>query len=165
MSAEAGPISANTTRSARTGEAATTAPAPGGTDPKGWGAPASVRPCTFLSTGVESMGGTCFGTYEGCTEATMTTTNSWVSVATSPLVFCNSELILFLCSDINECETKDVCQHECLNTPGSHRCLCPAGYRLMANRKTCQGRNHLLLPATLQQNAHVNQKMLVGLKT
>ncbi|XP_053178575.1 hemicentin-1 [Scomber japonicus] len=42
------------------------------------------------------------------------------------------------CLDINECEVRDACQHECMNTPGSHRCLCPAGYRLMANGKTCQ---------------------------
>uniref|UniRef100_A0A4W6D352 Hemicentin-1 n=1 Tax=Lates calcarifer TaxID=8187 RepID=A0A4W6D352_LATCA len=42
------------------------------------------------------------------------------------------------CLDINECEVRDTCQHECMNTPGSHRCLCPAGYRLMANGKTCQ---------------------------
>uniref|UniRef100_A0A3P9M5Z2 Hemicentin 1 n=1 Tax=Oryzias latipes TaxID=8090 RepID=A0A3P9M5Z2_ORYLA len=39
---------------------------------------------------------------------------------------------------INECEMRDTCQHECMNTPGSHRCLCPAGYRLMINGKTCQ---------------------------
>uniref|UniRef100_A0A3B3BIE7 Hemicentin 1 n=1 Tax=Oryzias melastigma TaxID=30732 RepID=A0A3B3BIE7_ORYME len=39
---------------------------------------------------------------------------------------------------INECEMRDTCQHECMNTPGSHRCLCPAGYRLMTNGKTCQ---------------------------
>ncbi|KTF76822.1 hypothetical protein cypCar_00021533 [Cyprinus carpio] len=42
------------------------------------------------------------------------------------------------CIDINECEQRDTCQHECMNTPGSHRCLCPSGYRLMANGKTCQ---------------------------
>ncbi|KAL1022832.1 hypothetical protein UPYG_G00032950 [Umbra pygmaea] len=42
------------------------------------------------------------------------------------------------CLDINECELKDTCQHECVNAPGSHRCLCPAGYRLMTNGKTCQ---------------------------
>uniref|UniRef100_A0A665VTB7 Hemicentin-1 n=1 Tax=Echeneis naucrates TaxID=173247 RepID=A0A665VTB7_ECHNA len=42
------------------------------------------------------------------------------------------------CLDINECEVRDACQHECINTPGSHRCLCPAGYRLTANGKTCQ---------------------------
>uniref|UniRef100_A0A3B5LKZ5 Hemicentin 1 n=1 Tax=Xiphophorus couchianus TaxID=32473 RepID=A0A3B5LKZ5_9TELE len=39
---------------------------------------------------------------------------------------------------INECEVRDICQHECVNIPGSHRCLCPAGYRLMTNGKTCQ---------------------------
>uniref|UniRef100_A0AAV2L0I0 Hemicentin-1 n=1 Tax=Knipowitschia caucasica TaxID=637954 RepID=A0AAV2L0I0_KNICA len=42
------------------------------------------------------------------------------------------------CVDVNECEVRDTCQHECMNTPGSHRCLCPAGYRLMTNGKTCQ---------------------------
>uniref|UniRef100_A0A8C7MZR3 Hemicentin-1 n=1 Tax=Oncorhynchus kisutch TaxID=8019 RepID=A0A8C7MZR3_ONCKI len=42
------------------------------------------------------------------------------------------------CLDINECEVRDTCQHECMNTPGSHRCQCPAGYRLMTNGKTCQ---------------------------
>ncbi|XP_034035488.1 hemicentin-1 [Thalassophryne amazonica] len=42
------------------------------------------------------------------------------------------------CLDINECEVRDICQHECVNTPGSHRCLCPSGYRLMTNSKTCQ---------------------------
>lgn len=48
-------------------------------------------------------------------------------------------------TDINECELRDACQHECLNTPGSHRCLCPTGYRLTTNGKTCQGENHHLL--------------------
>uniref|UniRef100_A0A8C1K3P7 Hemicentin-1 n=1 Tax=Cyprinus carpio TaxID=7962 RepID=A0A8C1K3P7_CYPCA len=42
------------------------------------------------------------------------------------------------CLDINECEQRDACQHECMNTPGSHRCLCPSGYHLMTNGKTCQ---------------------------
>ncbi|XP_059922302.1 hemicentin-1-like [Gadus macrocephalus] len=42
------------------------------------------------------------------------------------------------CLDINECEVQDACQHECVNSAGSHRCLCPAGYRLMTNAKTCQ---------------------------
>ncbi|KAM7409728.1 hypothetical protein PAMA_001291 [Pampus argenteus] len=42
------------------------------------------------------------------------------------------------CLDINECEVRDACQHECVNTPGSHRCLCPAGYHLMTNGKNCQ---------------------------
>lgn len=44
MSAETGRISADTIRSVRIREAATTAPAPVDTDLKEWGAPASVRP-------------------------------------------------------------------------------------------------------------------------
>ncbi|XP_048833472.1 hemicentin-1 isoform X1 [Brienomyrus brachyistius] len=42
------------------------------------------------------------------------------------------------CLDINECESKERCQHECVNMAGSYRCLCPTGYRLMTNGKTCQ---------------------------
>ncbi|NXF86472.1 HMCN1 protein, partial [Eubucco bourcierii] len=34
------------------------------------------------------------------------------------------------CSDVDECETRDTCQHECRNTLGSYQCVCPAGYRL-----------------------------------
>ncbi|XP_005733181.1 hemicentin-1 isoform X1 [Pundamilia nyererei] len=48
------------------------------------------------------------------------------------------------CLDINECEVRDTCQHECTNTPGSYRCLCPAGYRLMTNGKTCQDTDECL---------------------
>ncbi|XP_071607415.1 hemicentin-1 isoform X1 [Heliangelus exortis] len=42
------------------------------------------------------------------------------------------------CVDIDECETRDSCQHECRNTLGSYQCSCPAGYRLTPNGKTCQ---------------------------
>ncbi|XP_043941249.1 hemicentin-1 [Protopterus annectens] len=42
------------------------------------------------------------------------------------------------CIDINECELKDACQHECRNLPGSYQCLCPSGYRLMPNGIACQ---------------------------
>ncbi|NWW25814.1 HMCN2 protein, partial [Falcunculus frontatus] len=34
------------------------------------------------------------------------------------------------CIDLDECQTLNQCQHECRNSPGSYRCLCPAGYRL-----------------------------------
>ncbi|XP_078498867.1 hemicentin-1 [Lissotriton helveticus] len=43
-----------------------------------------------------------------------------------------------ICLDIDECENRDACQHECRNVPGSYQCLCPMGYRLMPNGKTCQ---------------------------
>ncbi|XP_030135337.4 hemicentin-1 [Taeniopygia guttata] len=42
------------------------------------------------------------------------------------------------CVDIDECESRDTCQHECRNSLGSFQCVCPAGYRLMSNGKTCQ---------------------------
>ncbi|NWH88730.1 HMCN2 protein, partial [Aegithalos caudatus] len=34
------------------------------------------------------------------------------------------------CTDLDECQTLNQCQHECRNSPGSYRCLCPTGYRL-----------------------------------
>uniref|UniRef100_A0A8B9BNN6 Hemicentin 1 n=1 Tax=Anser brachyrhynchus TaxID=132585 RepID=A0A8B9BNN6_9AVES len=40
--------------------------------------------------------------------------------------------------NIDECETRDTCQHECRNTLGSYQCTCPPGYRLTPNGKTCQ---------------------------
>ncbi|XP_071421021.1 hemicentin-1 [Pithys albifrons albifrons] len=42
------------------------------------------------------------------------------------------------CVDIDECEGRDTCQHECRNSPGSYQCACPSGYRLLPNGKTCQ---------------------------
>uniref|UniRef100_A0A669QE89 Hemicentin 1 n=1 Tax=Phasianus colchicus TaxID=9054 RepID=A0A669QE89_PHACC len=42
------------------------------------------------------------------------------------------------CVDIDECEARDTCQHECRNTLGSYQCACPSGYHLMPNGKTCQ---------------------------
>ncbi|NXY90735.1 HMCN1 protein, partial [Alcedo cyanopectus] len=37
---------------------------------------------------------------------------------------------VFFSTDIDECETRDTCQHECRNTLGSYQCTCPPGYRL-----------------------------------
>ncbi|XP_021053028.1 hemicentin-1 [Mus pahari] len=42
------------------------------------------------------------------------------------------------CVDIDECQNRETCQHECKNTIGSYQCICPPGYRLMLNGKTCQ---------------------------
>uniref|UniRef100_A0A8C6QPP1 Hemicentin-1 n=1 Tax=Nannospalax galili TaxID=1026970 RepID=A0A8C6QPP1_NANGA len=42
------------------------------------------------------------------------------------------------CVDIDECQNRGTCQHECKNTIGSYQCVCPPGYQLMLNGKTCQ---------------------------
>ncbi|XP_060603727.1 protein kinase C-binding protein NELL2-like [Ruditapes philippinarum] len=42
--------------------------------------------------------------------------------------------------DINECSTSGHgCQHNCVNTHGSYRCTCRAGYTLTSDLKSCQG--------------------------
>lgn len=51
--------------------------------------------------------------------------------------------LLSFCTDIDECENRDICQHECKNTFGSYQCICPPGYQLMLNGKTCQGEKML----------------------
>nr|XP_036865807.1 hemicentin-1 [Manis javanica] len=50
------------------------------------------------------------------------------------------------CVDIDECENRDACQHECKNTFGSYQCTCPPGYQLMLNGKTCQDVDECLGP-------------------
>ncbi|XP_063600048.1 hemicentin-1-like [Penaeus indicus] len=45
------------------------------------------------------------------------------------------------CRDVNECTLPERCQHRCENTIGSFMCLCPPGYRLNANRRTCDDIN------------------------
>ncbi|XP_064420214.1 hemicentin-2 [Latimeria chalumnae] len=42
------------------------------------------------------------------------------------------------CVDIDECQMRTMCQHECRNTEGSYQCRCPSGYRLLSNGRNCQ---------------------------
>ncbi|XP_046530474.1 hemicentin-2 isoform X1 [Equus quagga] len=46
-----------------------------------------------------------------------------------------------ICTDLDECRVRSLCQHACRNTEGSYRCLCPAGYRLLPSGKNCQDIN------------------------
>ncbi|KAK4311029.1 hypothetical protein Pmani_017444 [Petrolisthes manimaculis] len=45
------------------------------------------------------------------------------------------------CQDLNECRLPDRCQHHCHNTYGSYMCLCPPGYRVNPNLRTCDDVN------------------------
>ncbi|KAK5871231.1 hypothetical protein PBY51_004123 [Eleginops maclovinus] len=42
------------------------------------------------------------------------------------------------CVDVDECLLRKPCQHECRNTIGSFQCLCPSGYQLLPNGKSCK---------------------------
>ncbi|KAK2535167.1 Hmcn2 [Columba livia] len=41
------------------------------------------------------------------------------------------------CTDLDECQMLNQCQHECRNSLGTYRCVCPPGYRLLPNGKSC----------------------------
>ncbi|XP_030000348.1 hemicentin-1 [Sphaeramia orbicularis] len=42
------------------------------------------------------------------------------------------------CVDVDECLLRKPCQHECHNTIGSFQCLCPPGYHLLPNGRSCK---------------------------
>nr|XP_012807460.2 hemicentin-2 [Jaculus jaculus] len=46
-----------------------------------------------------------------------------------------------ICTDLDECRVRSLCQHACRNTEGSYQCLCPSGYRLLPSGKNCQDIN------------------------
>ncbi|XP_008579907.1 PREDICTED: hemicentin-2 [Galeopterus variegatus] len=46
-----------------------------------------------------------------------------------------------ICTDLDECQVRNLCQHACRNTEGSYQCLCPSGYRLLPSGKNCQDIN------------------------
>ncbi|CAL8251670.1 unnamed protein product [Boreogadus saida] len=45
------------------------------------------------------------------------------------------------CVDVDECVLRKPCQHDCRNTIGSFQCLCPHGYQLLANGRSCKDIN------------------------
>lgn len=36
-------------------------------------------------------------------------------------------------------EGDDLCMGSCINTPGSYKCQCPAGYEIQKDGRTCKG--------------------------
>ncbi|KAF7658577.1 hypothetical protein LDENG_00010770 [Lucifuga dentata] len=42
------------------------------------------------------------------------------------------------CVDVDECLLRKPCQHDCRNTVGSFQCLCPPGYQLLPNSRSCK---------------------------
>ncbi|XP_057580791.1 hemicentin-2 [Hippopotamus amphibius kiboko] len=75
--------------------------------------------------------------------------HAWVSLRTGPRAlslgraWCPPGFIRQngMCTDLDECQVRNLCQHACRNTEGSYQCLCPAGYRLLPSGKNCQDIN------------------------
>ena len=44
--------------------------------------------------------------------------------------------------DINECDGDHKCKYKCHNTQGSFKCLCPDGYKLKGDARSCEGENN-----------------------
>lgn len=61
------------------------------------------------------------------------------------LIKCEYVCVCFLCfllclSDVDECSFSNfLCQHTCLNTPGSFACMCPPGYYVFEDGRSCEG--------------------------
>lgn len=46
-------------------------------------------------------------------------------------------------ADLDECSFSEfLCQYRCVNAPGSFTCICPAGYYLFEDGRTCEGKVH-----------------------
>lgn len=43
--------------------------------------------------------------------------------------------------DLDECSFSEfLCQHRCVNTPGSFSCVCPLGYYVFEDGRSCEGK-------------------------
>lgn len=49
--------------------------------------------------------------------------------------------LFFMLADVDECDINNFqCSHDCVNTVGSAYCVCPHGFELAEDNKTCTGR-------------------------
>ncbi|GLD55946.1 uncharacterized protein AKAME5_000836100 [Lates japonicus] len=51
-----------------------------------------------------------------------------------------AQALLEECVDVNECQ-EERCEWQCVNLPGSHRCICPKGYTLHRDGQRCKDIN------------------------
>ncbi len=60
--------------------------------------------------------------------------------------------------DLDECSFSEfLCQHRCVNTPGSFSCICPPGYYVYEDGRSCEGNDVVALNATVSMQCHRGQ--------
>ena len=68
--------------------------------------------------------------------------------------------------DINECRDRSLCRYgACENTDGSFRCVCPSGYKLSLDQRSCEGKSwyyHCTCIHTLWSDFHFKSWWFVG---
>ncbi|XP_070571265.1 uncharacterized protein [Ptychodera flava] len=64
------------------------------------------------------------------------------------------------CEDIDECASYgSLCEHKCINTPGSFYCDCNNGYKLRSDRKSCQ-RSSVFVAVTQTKKVHYDAALV-----
>ncbi|NWW96417.1 FBLN7 protein, partial [Rhynochetos jubatus] len=118
--------------------------------PRGWSGPSCQSPiyacrCPGLGCGGQGCFNASFSRQPRCAEGR----------AGSRRCTCDAGFQMRsggVCHDVDECQLFQsspqtrLCLHDCLNLPGSYRCLCPPGYVLHADRNACEGKNAESIP-------------------
>lgn len=49
---------------------------------------------------------------------------------------------MIISADVNECAVRNGgCSHYCINKPGTYHCFCQSGFQLLADNRTCEGKD------------------------